>query len=146
MYWMWSWFLQKLWPCLTWWPTEVQQPTMKTIPSLSKPLISTFAPLMADNNVDLLRLDSPLTYLVILNWLCSIWHTYERSKAGNSALCTLSPLIAHPPCSPPTRQSGGPPLHRDGLLAWKRWRCSDQFRCFPFSPRKHALGKWYLFR
>ena len=81
---------KKIWPCVTWWPTEVQQPTMKTNPSLSKPFISTFAPLMADNNVD-----SPLTYLVY-STACVPWHIYERWKAGNSALPCLPWSPTHP--------------------------------------------------
>ena len=60
------------------------------------------------------------TQLVVLHGI------FTKYKIKSRELCfTLSPLIAHPPCSPPTRQSGGPPVHRDGLLAWQRWRCSD---------------------
>ena len=94
---------------------------------------------------------SPPWWLIIM--LIAHWPTlfaqlvvfhgiYTKDKMKSRELCsTLSPLIAHPPCSPPTRQSGGPPLHRDGFLAWQRWSCCDLFRCFPFCPQRARCWK-----
>ena len=46
---------------------------------------------------------------------------------------TFSPLMAQPPWSPPTRQSGGSPAHREGSSTCKKWKClSKNFvLCFP---------------